>query len=207
MKRDIQVDKSHYFNKKYCSIDRFISYFYQIDLVTRLNPKRILEIGGGNKMVSNYLKSLGLNVTTFDFDKNLKPDVVGDITEISKYFDKEEFDVVCCFEVLEHIPFEEFDKSLREIKKITKRFFIFSVPQASLKISFGFKFPLIKRKDFLISFPLPVKHKFDGEHFWELGKRGYSLEKIRKNIKRHFKIVKEVRPRLNPYHRFFVLKK
>ena len=51
-------------------------------------------------------------------------------------------------------------------------------------------------------------HKFDGEHYWEIGKDGYPLSKITKDIKRAgFDIKKTYRIFENPYHRFFVLKK
>ena len=49
---------------------------------------------------------------------------------------------------------------------------------------------------------------FDGEHYWEIGKAGYPLNKIIKDIqKTGFKIEKTYRIFENPYHRFFILKK
>lgn len=51
-------------------------------------------------------------------------------------------------------------------------------------------------------------NKFNGEHYWEIGKAGYPLSKITKDIeKAGFKIIKTYRIFENPYHRFFVLKK
>jgi len=50
-------------------------------------------------------------------------------------------------------------------------------------------------------------NKFDGEHYWEIGKRGYPLSKIINEIqKARFKVEKTYsRVFENPYHRFFSL--
>ena len=77
-----QVNKEHYFRKKYDDLERFISYFYQTDLARSLEPKKILEIGMGSGFFSDYLKKLGYSVTTCDFDKNLDPDIVADIRSL-----------------------------------------------------------------------------------------------------------------------------
>lgn len=203
----VQIDSKEYFSSRYNDLKRFVSYFYQVDLTQKTSPKKILEIGIGNSIVSNYLKSKGYAVTTFDFDISLKPDVVGDIRTIEKHFKMKEFDTVVCFEVLEHIPLKEVEGVLKQLREITRKYLIISVPHTSLKASFGFKFPFMERKDFLISIPYRQPHKFDGEHYWELGKKGFGLRKIRKIIRDKFRIVKEIRPALNPYHRFFVLEK
>ena len=51
-------------------------------------------------------------------------------------------------------------------------------------------------------------NKFDGEHYWEIGKAGYPLSKIIKDIQRAgFKIEKTYSVFENPYHRVFILKK
>jgi hypothetical protein len=78
-------------------------------------------------------------------------------------------------------------------------------PSIALKI-----FPFIPRvqKVFSISLFLP-KHRFDGQHYWEIGRLGYSLTKIRQ-ILSHSTGMDLVRDYLiveNPYHHVFVLKK
>ena len=51
-------------------------------------------------------------------------------------------------------------------------------------------------------------HKFNGEHYWEIGKAGYPLSKIIMDIQRAgFKVEKTYRVFEFPYHRFFILKK
>jgi 2-polyprenyl-3-methyl-5-hydroxy-6-metoxy-1,4-benzoquinol methylase len=121
-----QVPKSHYSKEGYNNLLRFLSYQHQIELITNLKPKNVLEIGVGNKLVSNQLKSMGLKVTTCDFDPKLKPDFIGDIRNLP--FKKNEFDLVVAFEVLEHLPFSDFDKALFEMQRVSKKNCIISLP-------------------------------------------------------------------------------
>ena len=49
-------------------------------------------------------------------------------------------------------------------------------------------------------------NNFEEEHYWEIGKVSYPLNKITKDIEgAGFKIIKTYRIFENPYHRFFVL--
>lgn len=64
---------------------------------------------------------------------------------------------------------------------------------------------------FEIALEIPVfflKHKFGGEHYWEIGKRYYSLGGgVKRVINKKFKIVKEFSPAESPFDRFFILLK
>ncbi|MDD3178668.1 MAG: class I SAM-dependent methyltransferase [Candidatus ainarchaeum sp.] len=206
----IQVNKDHYYNN-YDDILRWISYYYQIDNILKLKPKSVLEIGVGNKTTYNYLKDK-INITTCDFDKNLKPDIVGDIRNLP--IKDKTYDVVCAFEVLEHIPFSDFKKAIKELKRVSKKYVIISIPYSSIYFNNVFKFPLINRifhKRFIeMTIKIPLffkKHKFNGEHYWEIGKKGYPIKKIRKIIKTEYKIIKEESSLLNKYHYYFILQK
>ena len=100
----VQVPPNHYFNIEYDSKSRWISYWYQINEVINLKPKSVLEIGVGNKTVSDYLTKIGFRVKTCDLDKSLKPDVVANILNLP--FKIDSFDVVLCAEVLKTIYFK-----------------------------------------------------------------------------------------------------
>lgn len=95
MKYKIQLNKNHYNKSNYDGIRRFISYFHQINLIKKLNPKKVLEIGIGNATVSNYLKNQGLNITTCDFDKSLNPDIVASLPDLP--IKENSYDLVCAF--------------------------------------------------------------------------------------------------------------
>jgi len=204
----LQVEPNHYFNKSYDSKERFISYWHQINEIIKLNPKTVLEIGVGNGFVSKYLKERKVNILTLDIDKRLNPDVVGSVLNMP--FSDELFDVMACYEVLEHLPFENFSKALSEIFRVSKSYAVLSLPDASRVYRIYIHIPKIGIFKKLI--PLPrfknPTHKFDGEHYWEIGKAGYPLSKIINEIqKAGFKIEKTYRIFENPYHRFFILRK
>ena len=203
-----QVSKNHYFNIKYDSKQRWISYWYQIFEVISKNPNKVLEIGVGNKIVSSYLKKNKINVTTCDFDKSLRPDVVADIRKLP--FKNEEFDIILCAEVLEHLPFNEFSKILRELSRVSKKYIILSLPHFSItNFYFGIKLiPFIPKKEIYIKIDFPFSHRYDGEHYWEIGKKNFNLKKIKKIIeKSKLKIVSNYFPYENPKHHFFILEK
>ena len=197
--------KSRYKFLQYNGKSRWMSYWHQINEVLSLKPKNVLEIGIGNKTVANYLKSQGgVEVITFDKDEKLKPDVVGDVLEIP--FGNNSFDVILCAEVLEHLFFNDFENALYELKRVSKKYVVLSLPHFGHSITLSIKIPLIKEKRLAIRIPHPIAHKL-GEHYWEVGKRGYSLSKIKKILKKYFKIKKDYIPFENQYHHFFILEK
>lgn len=211
---DIQVKKSHYFRKKYNSLERFVSYYYQTSLVADLtgNFGKVLEVGVGANIISTYLKSAGLEVVTCDIDKNLNPDVMADIRSLP--FDGDMFDVVTAFEVLEHLPWEDFEKALAELKRVSKKNVVISLPYRSTSFEFVFKFPGIRtifKTNFLaffVRFPWFFKgFASSGQHYWEIDGYNYRLSKVVKILKNNFKSVKKIRPVLDGYRLFFILAK
>jgi ubiquinone/menaquinone biosynthesis C-methylase UbiE len=202
----IQVPREHYY-KKYDDITRFTHYFYQVDLTKKLSPSSVLEIGVGNKTVSNYLKQQGFNVTTCDFDKKLEPDYVADIKKLP--FKNNSYDVVIACEILEHLPWSDFETALKELHRVTRKHVVISLPYYCMAFEGVFKaFPYGKTVNLFFRIPLFfLKAKFQGEHYWGIGRRGYSIKKIRKVLKKGFNIQKEVRPQLVSDHHFFVLEK
>lgn len=208
-----QVEVKHYSFEKYVSLDRWISYFYQIKEVTELSGKlskkslNILEIGIGNKIPTVILKQLGHKIKTLDIDPKLKPDYVSALPDLSVLKNKQ-FDCVLCFEVLEHIKTHDVEIALRNISKITDNAII-SIPNRGITFSFIFKIWFLKIKSFYLNFPTWIlKYKFNGEHYWELGSRESSEHWFNLLIKKaKFKIFKNYRIKENPYHRLYVIGK
>ena len=208
IKKDIlkpQVERSHYFASSYLTPGRIAVYSYQFSEIVKLKPKSILEIGIGNGLLSFLLKQSGLDVTTLDFDASLKPDITASVTDIP--CPDNSFDVVACFEVLEHLPFDQFQKSLEEIKRVTKKYAIVSLPDS--KLACRFHIPILASK---LLFELPLfflpKHDFDGQHYWEINKKGYPLQKINRAIQETgFCVAKTYRFWEQSNNRIFVLEK
>ncbi len=207
-----QVKKEHYFRRKYDDLGRFISYFYQADLAVSVPAENVLEIGKGNGTVSDYLKKLDYKVTTADIDQALNPDIVADIRKLP--FQDGSFDLVMACEVLEHLPFLEFEKILEELKRVSKKYILLSLPYRSTGFEAVFKFPFIRSiigSSFLDLF-LRIPLKFGGievskQHYWEIDRWQYSFRKVQGIIGKHFNIIKSVSPVLNHYHYFFLLEK
>src|ERR671936_1183209 len=204
---DLQVPFEHYESSSYDALDRFVSYWVQKDLVltacAEYREPKVLEIGTGTGFLTSYLKTHGVNVVTFDFDERLQPDIIGDIREIDTIID-EPYDVVTCFEVLEHIPYDHAEDVVRKLRNITRGVCALSVPQRRLYVSLWFKLPRIKPIQTYRSLPFSRRYKFDGQHYWELGYRGYPFKRFRRLLSKHFDIDREFTNPLMPYHRFFV---
>lgn len=204
----IQVDKSHYFNLQYDTKERWSSYWYQIHEVLKQNPKSVLEIGVGNKTVSDYLRKLDIKVTTCDFDKNLNPDVTASVLDMP--FKENSFDTVLCGEVLEHLPFSDFPKALKEILRITSSKAILTLPHLSLTHIYvgGKLIPYVAKIEAMLKIDFPLARQFDGEHYWEIGEKGYPLNKVIEVIRNvGFRVQRTYYPSENPRHQFFILQK
>lgn len=200
-----QVDKSHYSFSRYGFEGRFVSYFWQLKKVLDLKPTSVLEVGVGDKVFGNFLKdNTSVAYTSLDIADDLKPDVLGSILQIP--FADKSYDVACAFEVLEHLPFEQFDKAVSELARVARRNVVVSVPHFGPMLSFSLKIPFIPQLQLALKIPYPRRHLFNGEHYWELGKKGYPVGIIRQKLSVHGQIIKDFIPFGNPYHHFFVLK-
>ena len=203
-----QVDKNVYFSPNYINVRRFGSYATQLSEIMELKPANVLEIGIGNGMVSYMLKKAGVNIVTLDLHKSLEADIVASVTKMP--LSDNTFDVVACYEILEHIPFKNFEIALQEIARVTKRNALISIPARERFYKVEFTLPKIGRRGFSFSLPFlrTPKHHFDGEHYWEIGTRNYPLAKILKIMTSvGFTCRKTYRIWENPYHRMFVLEK
>jgi ubiquinone/menaquinone biosynthesis C-methylase UbiE len=204
-----QVDKNSYNFSKYCDLDRWSSYWYQIKEVLACSPKTVLEIGVGNKVLADYLKNnTDIVYKSLDVAEDLEPDFIASVDDLS-IVKENSFDTVCAFEVLEHLPFDKFEKCLLELKRVSKKDVIISLPHWGRHFSFEFRLPFFKKIKKQYKFNgLSIEHKFDGQHYWEIGKRSYSLKKIKSIIEKSgLKIKKDYICFNSPYHHFFILGK
>lgn len=203
----IQVEPNHYFDISYDSKERMISYWYQINEIRSLNTKNVLEVGLGNGFLSNYLKVRKINVVTIDIDKRLNPDISSSVVNLP--FINEIFDTVVSFEVLEHIPYDDAKLALSEMFRVSRKYVILSIPDCTHICRFSIPIPKMGMLNRLVPLPhRPKQNIFNGEHYWEIGKRDFPLSRLVNDIKDiGFEVISTYRIFENPYHRFFILKK
>ena len=205
----LQVASSHYAPLRYDSPERLYSYGRQIEIILEIKPQHVLEIGIGNGFVSRYLGDCGVRVTTFDLDAKLKPSVCGSVTHLP--FGGNSFDAVSCCEVLEHLPYQIVPNALAELARVAAKQVVLSVPDVSPYFQWMCDLPFLGQWCGLRSlhfWPWGKQHIFNGEHYWELGKKGYSLRGSMTALQGAGLAAHSWQRALgNPYHRFFVATK
>ena len=197
-----------YFDTAYDCKGRFCSYWHQINEITKLRPGKVLEIGLGNGFVFSYLRVRGIDVTNLDVDRDLRPTVVGNALKLP--FVDRSFNVTACYEVLEHLPYGDFEGALLELARVSRSHVLLSVPDVTRVYRLSIQFPKIGEIKQLILLPRLREyiHRFDGQHMWEIGKAGYSLKRIQGDIERAgLRVLETYRVFEFPYHRFFVTSK
>jgi 2-polyprenyl-3-methyl-5-hydroxy-6-metoxy-1,4-benzoquinol methylase len=197
-----------YFKKDYDTKARFCSYWHQLNEIFKNNPANILEIGTGNGFISQYLKTRNFKLVTMDIKPELGPHVVGCVENLP--FSENSFETVLCCEVLEHLPYQSFRHSLKCLARASRRSVIISLPDVTTVYRFFLELPRLKKIKIMLPHPFPKKslHVYNGEHYWEIGKKNYSLRRISADIESSgLKIKNSYRVFEWPYHRFFVLTK
>lgn len=185
-------------------IKRWCSIWYQINEIIKLKPTTVLEFGPGIGILKSVLQTAKIKYFSADIASDLCPDFMGSVDSLT--LDKK-FDLVCAFQVLEHLPYEKFESCLKNLSNLSSRYVIISLPYFGPYIKFKFElFPLIDLR-FVRKLIFPKSHKFDGEHYWEIGKKNYSLKRVKTDIEKVFKVKNSFLISENPYHYIFVLEK
>jgi len=85
-------------------------------------------------------------------------------------FKDDAYSVVCAFQMLEHLPYEDSLKAFAEMVRVAKEHVVISLPDAQSVWRFWFHVP--KFGEFWYHMPMfwrkQKKHMFDGEHYWDL---------------------------------------
>lgn len=201
-----QVDATHYRRGVYRAKERWASYWHQLDLVRACGPHTVLEVGPGPGVVTTTLRTEGVQVTTCDIAPDLAPDIVGSVTALPAA--DASYDVVLCAEVLEHIRWDDVPRACAELKRVARGHVVVAVPHPGWVFSLSLKVPLVSRMSFLLQIPFFWHtHTFNGEHYWELGTRGYSLRRFLATAAAAGLVcVRSEKYVDDPVHRFFVFR-
>lgn len=200
--------KDHY-SHDYLGKGRLFSIAHQIDAALALRPSSVLEVGVGTGLAAAGLRAAGVAVTTLDLQPELSPDLVGSVISIPA--PDASYDVALCCQVLEHLPFEQFASALRELRRVTRKGLILSLPDVTPHWEVSLEFPGVRRRRISISpallpkRPRPDKLAKLGHH-WEIGYRGSTFADVRGTIvTAGWTIARVWRVPEKSWHRFFVL--
>jgi len=199
-----QVESEHYRFASYMNKGRWVSLWHQLEEVQKLSPKNALEIGVGPGFFQTLAKTIDLAVETLDIDPALKPDHVGSATALP--FADDTYDLTCAFQMLEHLPYDQSLLAFAEMARVSQRYAVISLPDAKPVWQYSVHIPRVGPKRFLLPRPhlKAPAHEFDGEHYWEIGKRDYPLSRVIADLSQYMRLVTTYRVHENPFHRLFV---
>ena len=187
--------------KRQLHLSQFINTYYQCrDLNDCIGTTgNLLIIGPGAGLDALVMRWKGYKVTTFDIDETFSPDVLGSCHEMPM-FKTGQFDAVIASHVLEHLPLHLLDRALSEISRVG-RFAIIYLPVAGRHAQISIK-PNIRGKDIglvmdLFSYwerPSGDCLKYGGgQHYWEIGYRGFRVKDLERRFADHFRIIRHYR--------------
>ncbi len=202
-------DRSHY-DVAYVRGARLHSFTHQMATVLGLEPSSMLEVGVGSRFVTESLRSLGISVTTLDIEPSLEPDLLGSVSDIPAGDD--EFELSLCCQVLEHLPFDDFHQALEELRRVTRRALVLSLPDVTRQVNAEISLPLVGRHRVSLDLTLFSRGEMGAErteqlgHQWEIGYRGSSLSRVRSIMgEAGWELAREWRVPEVPWHHFFLL--
>lgn len=202
---------------------RLYSYGVQINeilkylLENKLKKAKILNIGTGSQFLKGYFNNINkvcqdvsVDIVELDYDKELGPDIVADLRNGIPLDEK--FDIIVCCQVLQYIDYGYFKKILEEFKRVCKNNgrVVLSMTDSGYYIFLELRMPtLFKKLFFNFNLFLPKVHSKSiatwGKDYWEINRKGYRIDKIKKEIEQNFIIRRSFRLEKHKYHHFFIL--
>ena len=191
-------------------LSNFINSYYEYrDLQSLPSCQSVLIVGPGQGLDVQILRWRGYSVETFDIDATFRPDHEGSVHDLSR-FQRAQFDVVIASHVLEHLAAPYLDTTLAEISRVSRHALVY-LPVAGRHAQLRFQ-PGIKEIDwgFIADFfdyfrqcDGLTPRFMSGQHFWEVGRRGFGVKSLLRRFARHFAIVRHYRNRdWLPSHNF-----
>ena len=199
----VQVAPKHYEFLHYAPKGRWVSYWYQVVEVLGLHARTCLVVGVGDDIVTDVLRREIDQCESIDIDPNLHPTIVGSVTSMP--LPPKSVDVVLCSQVLEHLPFDQFEPAIQEMSRVARLGIVLSLPQLSR--AWSIRVGPVRRRDrqFWVSLPFNRTLPPNDQHYWEVDAKGYPVKRVRKVLRRYGQITKDYRVPEHPYHHFWVL--
>lgn len=200
-----KIDGSGYCTHEYLSPSRMSSYGHQYSLAMKSKGASFLNVGSGNDFLNHLLTRQGKFVVDFDLNYSTKPIVCGKLPFLPFY--NSSFDIVLCFQMLEHLPVSLLPTCLTEFARVGTKYVIISLPDVTYrgyeKIK-HFTYKVTKHPQVWKKYEIP---QIDFEHEWEIGIGDVDEETVLKCVENdQLSLVHQFRNDLNLYHHFFVWK-
>lgn len=200
---------------KQLNLSNFVNAYYQYrDLQALPNCQKLLIIGPGQGLELCVLSWRGYEIQTLDIDEVFRPDHVGSVHDLSR-FSCAEFDAVVASHVLEHLALPYLDRSIEEISRVARHALIYLPVRgrhAQLRMIPGFSgydwsFIADFHNWFRSTDGLRPQY-MNGQHYWEIGMRGFRVRDMITRFSRHFEVLKTYRNKdWLPSHNFVLRSK
>ncbi len=206
IERERALGRQYYLSENYFSLTQLWSFSEQIYHIIGMRPQRMIEIGVGNGFVSEFLRTTEIDLTTIDVNPNLAPDIIAPVQEIGEFIRPDEYDLISCCEVLEHLPFEDFEPTVKLFSTLSEQLFLTLPVFGNRRIGFGGVVQLPKLQRWLgVWLRLPIlRRRLPEMHFWEVDYNSHTRKKsIVEILRRYYPDVTTGLFKANPYHRYF----
>jgi hypothetical protein len=167
----------------YYSQKRIVHQWTQLDMLSGVAARRVLEVGPARGLVTAMLANAGYEVETLDREprafvwpatRHIEADIQAlSGGEIAGY------DAILCCETLEHIDWDEVAGVLRAFRASGARYLVVSVPYMAFQVTFDLYLNAWTLRHYFSLKKLLHRREFarepPGGHQWEVGYRGYPL--------------------------------
>ena len=181
-------------------LSAFINAYYQVrDVASLSDCHRVLVVGPGQGLVVPVLRWRGYSVETFDIDSTFAPDHLGSVHDLSR-FTTGQFDAIIASHVLEHLAEPHLDTALGEMARVGRysliylpvagRYAALRMQPGTLNLDWQLRFNLFN----YFERPDGITRKYArGEHYWEIGRRGFRVRDVKARLARFFVILRAYR--------------
>jgi hypothetical protein len=192
--RDPNARKAEFF--RYYSNKRIQHQLMQLEMLKDVPALNLTEIGSYLGFATALFLAAGFNVQTIDeCPEGILGKIVSNkhisknITDITSE-DLNGQDIIVCCETLEHLPYLEVEKTLQVFYESQTEWLLISVPYRCFSIDIRLiKNPFTAFFNWIVK--LPTKKFVDFEphpepsgHKWELGYKGYPIDKLKNSIEK-----------------------
>jgi len=214
------------------------SYYLQSQTISNIFKRKtegvkLLEAGPGAGYTTSVLRFAGFDVKTLDGQEANNPDILSDIRTFKSEEHENEFDLIACFQMLEHIKYEDALDVLKKFREASNKYVFISLPYHNKTFKVHIDLPHLKLKkskffnklrnkwnkgihrNKVINYKNAPNRKYSdvimkdfpyAMHYWEIGRGDLTLEKLKKDFEKIGYKLKWYFPNEKyHYHYFFVL--